>query len=139
MPKAPVRKRSVTHPSEKVCKHCKQICPINLFELKPTELNYRNICKHCKNKNARVTRRLRTNHIKKHGLPNKNHLCEICNKKAPLVFDHCHKTSLFRGWLCRHCNAAVGKLGDDLAGIERARAYLRHFEGALVLSNFRSQ
>ena len=136
MPKAPLRKRSVVHPTEKTCLHCKKICPINLFELKPTELNYRNICKHCKNTNARITRRLRTKHLKKYGLPDKNHSCEVCNKKAPLVFDHCHKTSLFRGWLCRHCNAAIGKLGDDLAGIEKARAYLRHFEAASILFHF---
>jgi hypothetical protein len=39
--------------------------------------------------------------------------------------DHDHRTGKFRGWLCRMCNTAIGALGDDVDGLERALAYLR--------------
>ena len=46
----------------------------------------------------------------------------------PLQFDHCHKTEKHRGWLCRPCNAGIGQLGDDIAGLERAINYLKRTE-----------
>lgn len=58
--------------------------------------------------------------------------CESCGKLRPermkqqgLCADHCHKTGKFRGWLCTGCNMSIGNLGDDVAGLERALAYLR--------------
>lgn len=36
----------------------------------------------------------------------------------------CHRTGASRGWLCTSCNTALGALGDDLAGLEKMRAYL---------------
>jgi hypothetical protein len=50
--------------------------------------------------------------------------CELCGRSAALHRDHCHETGVFRGWLCCTCNTAIGKLGDNIAGIERALAYL---------------
>lgn len=55
--------------------------------------------------------------------------CECCgsepNMGARLRFDHDHVTGAFRGWLCGKCNTAIGKLGDDIAGVERALRYLK--------------
>ena len=54
--------------------------------------------------------------------------CECCGKlptNYSLHLDHDHATGKFRGWLCRHCNLAIGKLGDSLAGVELAIAYLQ--------------
>ena len=130
MPKAPKIKK--THPLCKPCKHCKKVQPIDLFELKPTEASYRNICRHCRNYAKRTLRKLKTRHIKIYGKPKKIP-CRVCLKSVPLVFDHCHKTSLFRGWICKDCNAAIGKLGDDLKGVESARSYLMEFEAAKSL------
>lgn len=130
MPKAPKLIRQ--HPSHKPCKHCKNIQPIHLFEKKPTEASYRNICRPCRNYAKRTLFRLKNGHIKCYGKPI-GKSCRICIKKVPLVFDHCHKTSKFRGWICKDCNAAIGKLGDDLAGLERARTYLIEFEVAKAL------
>lgn len=51
--------------------------------------------------------------------------CECCGD--PLYDprpDHDHVTGTFRGWLCRNCNEGLGKFGDNLEGIEQARAYL---------------
>lgn len=39
--------------------------------------------------------------------------------------DHDHTTGKFRGWLCNRCNLALGHLGDSVAGLERAVAYLK--------------
>jgi hypothetical protein len=55
-------------------------------------------------------------------------LCECCNKppgKQGMHLDHVHETGHFRGWLCMKCNTAIGKLGDDEAGLLRALDYIR--------------
>lgn len=54
--------------------------------------------------------------------------CECCGRdkgSRALANDHCHVTNVFRGWLCYSCNSAIGKLGDDLAGLFRAVEYLK--------------
>jgi hypothetical protein len=38
--------------------------------------------------------------------------------------DHDHRTRRVRGLLCDSCNLAIGKLGDDVEGVERALEYL---------------
>jgi hypothetical protein len=52
------------------------------------------------------------------------HACEICRREGPTELDHDHTTGAFRGWLCRPCNLGLGRLGDDVAGVRRAIAYL---------------
>lgn len=53
--------------------------------------------------------------------------CECCGKpgKRLLALDHDHPTNAFRGWLCTRCNTGIGALGDNLAGVLRAVAYLK--------------
>lgn len=56
--------------------------------------------------------------------------CEICERRPStnkLAIDHCHTTGAFRGWLCFRCNTALGKLGDNIEGLEKAVAYMRRF------------
>lgn len=51
--------------------------------------------------------------------------CEICNESdVRICFDHCHKTGLFRGWLCVRCNSALGLVKDDIKLLMRLAAYL---------------
>ena len=55
-------------------------------------------------------------------------ICELC-KKPPkngdgLVFDHCHDTHTFRGYLHNSCNRSLGTIGDDMEGLLRAVNYL---------------
>ena len=51
-------------------------------------------------------------------------VCEICNAKDNLCYDHDHKTMEFRGVLCKKCNKGLGNLGDTLEGVMRAVNYL---------------
>lgn len=54
-------------------------------------------------------------------------VCELCGnppRKKILAVDHDHATGKFRGWLCWHCNTALGKFGDNLAGVQLALNYL---------------
>jgi hypothetical protein len=53
--------------------------------------------------------------------------CDICRSEGTTLLDHCHVTGKFRGWLCRECNVGLGKLGDDIAGVRRAIAYLERW------------
>ena len=51
--------------------------------------------------------------------------CAICHKGhyKGLIFDHDHKTGLFRGLLCMTCNAGMGQVGE--ANLLSAARYLR--------------
>lgn len=55
--------------------------------------------------------------------------CECCGSPPSgvhgLTLDHCHETGAFRGWLCGKCNRSIGQLGDNIASLERAIAYLK--------------
>jgi hypothetical protein len=52
--------------------------------------------------------------------------CESCGVKPTgvVVFDHCHATGEFRGWLCSGCNSALGMLKDDPDKIKALLTYL---------------
>ena len=67
---------------------------------------------------------------------NESTVCGICNKSFnnDKVLDHCHSTGKYRGALCRQCNAALGKLGDDIdLVIERLESYRRSSEEESIL------
>jgi Zn finger protein HypA/HybF involved in hydrogenase expression len=52
--------------------------------------------------------------------------CQICQApfRGDKCMDHDHRTGRYRGTLCRQCNSAIGKLGDDLdLVISRLEAY----------------
>ena len=49
--------------------------------------------------------------------------CALCDR-TELVVDHCHETGRFRGLLCRPHNVAIGALGDNTYGLQRALEYL---------------
>ena len=59
--------------------------------------------------------------------------CALCGNLAKkgdtLVFDHCHKTNTFRGYLHNSCNRALGVLGDDVQSLINAINFLNISEG----------
>jgi len=122
--------------SHKKCIRCFTIKPIHVFEKKKRELNYRNICKTCRDTTTKITGKLKRAHVKQYGKPPEYTACSIC-KGTPktLVFDHCHATNRFRGWICRNCNAAIGKLGDNSEGLQKALSYVEEFESQVECAN----
>lgn len=53
--------------------------------------------------------------------------CDVCGKPCKTVFDHDHITGKFRGWLCPHCNSALGHALDNPAILEALRMYVIKF------------
>lgn len=58
------------------------------------------------------------------GRPKPN-TCEVCSSRGRIVFDHCHRTGVFRGWICSHCNLILGRIKDDPMILEKLVVYLR--------------
>ena len=78
-------------------------------------------CKVCYRAVKRHYVRLRRNQI----TPELGTPCDCCGKTdEKLCWDHCHVTKKHRGWLCDNCNTGIGKLGDNLEGVQRAVDYL---------------
>lgn len=50
--------------------------------------------------------------------------CELCGSGGRIVFDHCHTSVKFRGWLCDNCNKALGLVRDDPDLLRRMATYL---------------
>jgi hypothetical protein len=62
------------------------------------------------------------------GRPRPNE-CEACGgnyggKGNGIMFDHCHNSGQFRGWLCHNCNVALGLLADDRDRLRKLIVYL---------------
>lgn len=93
-----------------------------------------------KRRYQRVKSETRERHlIKKYGvsladyarmLERQQGLCAICGvreetqHKGVFHIDHCHKTGIVRGLLCRGCNHMLGVVRDDPAILDRAISYL---------------
>lgn len=61
--------------------------------------------------------------------------CDCCGEKSnrSLHLDHNHNPLKFRGFLCINCNQGIGKLGDNIKGLNRAIKYLQtEFKGLNV-------
>jgi hypothetical protein len=52
--------------------------------------------------------------------------CEICDFKGIIVFDHCHQTGKFRGWICSQCNTALGMVEDNCEILMKMIKYINN-------------
>jgi hypothetical protein len=58
-------------------------------------------------------------------------VCDICGENgikgrwSAIVFDHCHETGIFRGWLCQRCNRVLGFVHDDTDLLHKLITYLQ--------------
>lgn len=51
--------------------------------------------------------------------------CDVCQSpKGPIVFDHCHASNEFRGWLCGNCNKTLGFAADNPERLRQLALYL---------------
>ncbi len=56
-------------------------------------------------------------------------VCELCNEfHLRIVFDHCHQTGKFRGWLCDRCNKVLGIVKDSGPLLRKLADYVDHGE-----------
>lgn len=63
--------------------------------------------------------------------------CEACDgppTKIGLVFDHSHLSGAFRGWICHHCNVALGHVRDSQWRLRALIDYLDRNEGPRELA-----
>lgn len=53
-------------------------------------------------------------------------ICDVCkgNHHLRIVFDHCHQSGNFRGWLCDRCNKVLGLIYDDPVLLRNLAEYL---------------
>ena len=55
----------------------------------------------------------------------KPEFCEICNlNEFRIVFDHCHNSGFFRGWICDRCNRVLGIVKDSPELLKELALYL---------------
>ena len=108
---------------EIMCRHCGKVKPREEFRLYRRATGDRESrstsCKKCQRYNSVVVEDIRKT------APPMSKGCDICGKKTKLVLDHCYENKTFRGWLCHHCNLAIGILGDNIEGLERAIRYVK--------------
>ena len=117
---------------KKQCIKCKRFLPEELFSKRGGENYLRTECRECNKKLVKERKELRA----KHGSPPENYQCPLCgrteeeckgegSKRASAwVIDHCHKTNVFRGWLCHKCNRGLGAFGDDTRLLQKVLKYL---------------
>ena len=109
-----------------LCRVCKHELPIaQFYSIGRRFANGNHIrkstCKHCNNIEKQKVRLL------KKANPIRIAICDCCNSNTNLNLDHCHKLPIgvaFGGWLCPSCNLEIALLGDNEAGIQKARSYL---------------
>lgn len=87
------------------------------------------LCQKCYNDQPEMkAQRIRSRRLKKYGLTQEQYdalgkECSICGGPTEAV-DHCHKTGVVRGLLCRTCNAGLGFFKEDPKLLSQAAHYL---------------
>jgi hypothetical protein len=51
-------------------------------------------------------------------------ICDVCKEDGKTVFDHCHSSGNFRGWLCDRCNKTLGLVKDSPAILTGLAGYI---------------
>lgn len=119
--------------SSKYCIYCKENLPTFNFPKHSQKVDgYDTRCRSCIKKRKLIVSKIRET------APPQPQFCECCGKPPNkganinprrrvmgLMLDHDSVTNTFRGWLCGDCNRAIGSLGDNIEGLEKALNYLK--------------
>lgn len=116
-----------------VCNNCGELQPLDQFtHMQSGEIKRK--CRTCARNQSRLVKQLK----KENTYPDEHYACPICQRKmddiaskgqmrlTTWVLYHCHDTETFRGWLCHHCNTALGAFKDSLDRVRRAVLYLEN-------------
>jgi hypothetical protein len=82
---------------------------------------------------AKFKAKLEAKRVEQAGRP-KPSVCDICHQSSDLriVFDHCHATGKFRGWICDRCNKVLGLVYDDVKLLKAMAKYLERTNGRTI-------
>ena len=101
----------------KRCPKCDTVKPLSDFHKhKYSNKGVQYHCKICRSVKGVAYSSAASKLMREYGFtrPDLGEPCKICKRTdQPLVFDHCHITKMFRGWLCKGCNSTLGILGDN--------------------------
>jgi hypothetical protein len=105
---------------------------------KQSKHGYAKHCKKCYNAALNKEKKFEAHVTKNYGITIEEYtdkmqtssVCQCCKRVSTLCYDHDHTTMVFRGVLCKNCNAGIGLLGDSVEGVEKALNYLKeHYNG----------
>ncbi len=122
---------------EKPCTRCGEVKPRDGFHRnRGSNDGLANFCKPCAIANSKAWHHKTGRYTSKGTTPEdyrkvweaQEGLCAICERRPIEHIDHDHATGEFRGLLCPQCNTGLGKLGDSVAGLRKALAYLEQAE-----------
>ena len=116
--------------TEKPCTHCGIVKTLDAYmPFARGALGRHSVCNECRRLISKAyTRKDRES---KASRPRPD-VCDCCGQqpqRRALHWDHDHLTSTFRGWLCHHCNIALGSVDDSVEKLERLIAYLKRGGG----------
>lgn len=129
--KIPPRKGSLAADGKKRCSKCRTVRPLQHFaKNKKYKDGWHGVCKICTNLN-RVRRR--------YGLDAEQYMalvglldgmCHACKTRPGKHIDHCHTSGHIRGFLCIHCNIALGNAYDSPQVLSQLIEYLKTTSGS---------
>lgn len=116
----------------KQCSKCREVLTLsdeffqrNMKNGDGTRQYWRPECKKCNKRETQDRRRSRKMYNQPTSVP-LGTPCDNCARTdQKLVFDHCHDTLVFRGWLCNSCNKGLGLVGDSIESVERLLRYMK--------------
>ena len=125
-----------------VCNSCGERQPVDQFRQRQSG-EIKRKCRTCSRNQSRLVKELKA----KHPYPDKDYCCPICTRTIDeigskgqkrlqnWVLDHCHDSETFRGWLCHHCNTALGAFSDSLDRVKKAVLYLNEHKEKMNETN----
>ena len=112
------------------CKDCHEFLPVTVYSLAAADKDGIYIlarrCRPCRKKYDQLA-----GIVAKNAPPAPEH-CACCHQIKKLEPDHVHKSTVFRGWVCRNCNTGIGKLEDTLTGVLQAAVYLENDKNKII-------